>query len=306
MLTLKQLKCLVAVSETRHFRRAAEICGLTQPSLSAQIQNLEAELGVQLVERSRSGVAMTPVGREAVEQARLVIDATDGILALADSARTGLAGTIRLGTTPTLGPYFLPHLVATLHRQHRDLRLYVRESTPADLEYELAKGVHDVIFTQVPARSGDVVTYEIFREPLLLAYAPDHPLAKVERLTPAALRDVDILSLSSAYRMHDQVNALCETFGARLVRDYEGTSLDALRQMAGMGMGAAFLPALYADSEIRARSEVEVRPLSGRSIARTIGLVWRKSAGRAPAYRRLAEITRDIASKRFKDLLTLS
>ncbi len=302
-ITLKQLRYLLAVAETRHFRRAAELCGVSQPSLSAQIQNLEAVLGVQLVERSRAGVALSPIGREVVNRARRIREDTQGIVDLAASARTGLVGTIRLGTKVTLGPYLLPHVVAALHRRHKQLSLYVRESAPLDLEPELAQGRHDVVLSELAATSPEHVTRRLFLEPLYLAVAVDHPLARQKAVAIASLKGLDVLSLGPQYHLHNQINTLCRDLGARLVRDYEGTSLDALRQMVGMGMGVAFLPALYAHSEIKARSEVVVRPLKGRLITRPVGLIWRRSAGRAEAYSKVADTIRDVARRKFRDLI---
>lgn len=302
-ITLKQLQTLLQLQQYSHFRRAAEAMGVTQPSLSAQLQNLEIALGVRLVERGRSGVALTPVGREVAARARRIADETQGIVDFAAQARHDLVGTIRLGTTPTLGPYLLPHVVATLHREHKSLSLYVRESAARELEHELLGGGHDVVLTQLPAASAELVAEELFREPLYLVLAVDHPLAKEAAVPVSALRGIDILTLSPNYHFYDQVKSLCDSFGARLLRDYEGTSLDALRQMVGMGMGASFLPALYVHSEIKARSEVVVKPLKGRTVSRAIGLVWRKTAGRADSYRRIADTIRDVAKKKFRDLV---
>ncbi|WDI32197.1 LysR substrate-binding domain-containing protein [Hyphococcus flavus] len=302
MVTLKQLQCLLAVEEASHFRRAAERLEMTQPSLSAQFQNLEEALGVRLAERSRSGVALTPVGREIALRARRVMDETQGIADFAAGAQSGLVGVIRLGAKPTLGPYLLPHVVAALHRSHKDLRLYVRESEPRHLEDELGRGVHDVILTQLPAASTEHVGEPLFGEPLYLALARDHPLAKEDGISVSALKGLEILTVNPSYHLYDQVASLCETFGAKLVRDYEGTSLDALRLMVGMGMGAAFLPSLYIHSEITARSEVVVKKLKGRAVTRSVGLVWRKSAGRAEAYRQIADIVRTVVQKKFDDL----
>lgn len=301
-ITLKQLTCLVSVEETLHFRRAAERCGMSQPALSAQIQNLEDVLRVRLVERGRSGVALTPVGREIAERARSIVENSQGIVDVATASRGGLIGTIKLGTSSTLGPYLLPHVVSTLHKQYKGLSLYIWESSPRDLEYDLGKGVHDVIIAQLPTTSIDFVTDRLFREPLYLALAVDDPLAQRDELGVESLEGLDILSLSPQYHLHHQVRDLCQTFGARLLRDYEGTSLDALRQMVGMGMGAAFLPALYVHSEITSRSEIVIKKIKGRSITRAVGLVWRKSAGRAENYRSIARIVRDVARRRFKDL----
>jgi LysR family hydrogen peroxide-inducible transcriptional activator len=300
--TLKQLRYLAALDETKHYRRAAEQCGISQPSLSAQIQNIEEALGVRLVERGRSGVALTPVGREVVARGRRILDEMQSLADFAAGAQRGLAGTIRLGAKPTLGPYVLPHVVARLHRQHPDLSLYVREAAPRELEFELMRGVHDVILAQLPVAGGELVTERLFREPLYLAVATDHPLAAEEHATPGQLKGLQVLSLSPQFHLHDQITAMCKEFGATLLRDYEGTSLDALRLMVGMGMGAAFLPAIYAQSEIPTRSEVVVKKLKGRAITRSVGLVWRKSAGRSEAYKQIADIIRDVVTKKYRDV----
>ncbi|MHA7871194.1 MAG: LysR substrate-binding domain-containing protein [Hyphococcus sp.] len=301
--TLKQLRYLLALDEAKHYRRAAERCGISQPSLSAQIQNIEDALGVHLVERSRSGVALTPVGREVAARARRILDEMQSLADFTAGAQRGLVGTIRLGAKPTLGPYLLPHVVSRLHRDYPDLNLYVREAAPRELEHEISTGLHDVILAQLPVSGAELVTERLFREPLYLVLAADHELAKEDAITSAHLKNLDILSLSPQFHLHDQITALCKEFGARQVRDYEGTSLDALRLMVGMGMGSAFLPALYVRSEIPARGEVVVKKLKGKPIMRSVGLVWRKSAGRAQSYREIANVIRDVVSKKFKELI---
>lgn len=302
-LTLRQLRYLIALDETKHYRRAAERWNISQPSLSAQVQNMEAALGVQLVERSRSGVALTPVGREVVSRGRRILEDVQSIVDFTAGAQRGLVGTIRLGAKPTLGPYLLPHVVAKLHRQYPDLNLYIREGAPRELEHELSRGVHDVILAQLPVAGSELVTQRLFREPLYLALAADHPLAQEKDIEAQDLKGLGVLSLSPQYHLHDQIGALCLEFGAEVLRDYEGTSLDALRQMVGMGMGVTFLPALYVRSEIPARGDVVVKPLKGKLITRSVGLVWRKSAGRATAYQQIADVLRDVAGRKFKDLI---
>ncbi len=302
-LTLRQLRYLVALEDAKHFRYAAEACNISQPSLSAQIQNLEEVLGVQLVERDRSGVNLSPVGREVSTRARVILDELQGIVDFTAGAQHGLVGTIRLGAKTTLGPYLLPYVVAKLHKQHPELNLYVREAPPQQLVHELTRGLHDVVLAQLPVTGGELVTCRLFREPLYLAVAIDHPLAEKDEVEADDLAGLQVLSLSPQYHLHDQINTLCKEFGATRLRDYEGTSLDALRHMVGMGMGVTFLPALYAHSEISPTSEIVVKKLKGRTVTRSVGLVWRKSAGRAPAYNQLADVIRSVVKDTFPNLI---
>ena len=302
--TLRQFRYLLALEETKHFRQAAEACDISQPSLSVQIQNLEETLGTQLVERNRGGVVLTPVGREVAARARGIVDGVQEVIDLAAGSRHDLIGTIRLGAKPTgLGPYLLPHVVARLHKAHPDLKLYVREGTPRVLEQELGSGVHDVILAQLPLSSADLVAARLFREPLYLVMAQDHPLAQKDSVVTSDLKGLQILSLSQRYYLFDHIDNLCREFGASMVQDYEGTSLDALRQMVGMGMGVTLLPALYVRSEIGSRSEVVVRRIENRSIARTIGLAWRRTSGRGETYREIADLIVDVCARKFKDLI---
>lgn len=289
-LTLKQLTALRTLAEVGTFRGAADRLGIAQPSLSAQIAGLEEALGQILVERGRNGALLTPVGRVVDAHAREVLDT---VRQLNDSVAAGPGGTIRLGVTPTLGPYLLPQVVGRLTELEPNLKLYIREAPPRDLSTELVQGVHDAVVTHLPVQAAELDSVELFRERLLLIVPRNHPLASKEELTRNDLRGLEVLSLDQRYQLHDQVVDLCATFGAVFKREYEGTSLDALRVMAGLGMGVTFLPRLYVASEIKPDSEVVARELSGRSIFRSIGIVWRRTAGRSQTLDLLAEVLRD-------------
>lgn len=293
-ITLRQMQHLLALAETGHFRRAAQQVGVTQPSLSAQIALLEQRLGVRLVERGTTTAILTPLGRDIVERARNILA---DVQALEDSASedpAALRGTIRLGVSPTLGPYLMPRVVARLHRDHRDLRLHVREGAPDDLLRDLAAGGHDAILVQMPIIGPEFTVQRLFREELLLAMAADDALGQAASIDPADLTGRGLLTLSPNYRMTEQIIALGAAVGAEVLRDYEGTSLDAIRQMAGLGMGLALLPSLYIRSEIRDEDDVIVRPVRGRAMYREMAMVWRRRAGRAAAYQRLAAVLSDV------------
>ena len=297
--SLRQLRYLIALEDAGHFREAAEACGVAQPSLSVQIKSLEESLGLILVERGRGPVRLSPSGREVARRARDILAAAQGVVDLTRSLQHGTGGTLRLGTSVTLGPYLMPQVVGDLHRTHPDLRLYIREGAPHDLTRELLDGGHDMILTQLPVAGAQVEVTRLFREPLGLAMPVDHPLAEQSSVEGPELEGATVLSLSPAYALHDQISALCMELGAHLSRDYEGTSLDALRQMVALDMGLTFLPALYVRSEIQGRSlqvrDVVVRPFRGRRFSRSIGLVWRKQAGPPPAADRLIQAIRATA-----------
>ena len=115
--TLRQLQYAVAVADARSFRRAAERCHVSQPSLSAQIAQLEGALGVRLFERDRRRVLLTPAGEELVERARRVLLEADDLLDAARRLGDPLAGTLRIGVIPTVSPYLLPSVTPALARR---------------------------------------------------------------------------------------------------------------------------------------------------------------------------------------------
>ncbi len=305
-ITLKQLHYFAALADTGHYRKAAERVGISQPSLSLQIANLEETLRLALVERGRAGAQLTPEGREVLERAQRILEDVSSLTQISERMRAGLAGTIRLGSSPTLGPYLLPNVVRRLHEQYPTLRLVIRDGAPQDLVEDLLAGRHDLILTQLPVHSADVTIIRLLREPLRLAVARDHPLARREKVTDQDLKGENILALSSRFTLHSQIADLAREVSASLRQDYEGTSLDALRQMVAMNMGVTFLPALYVNSEIaEPDGDVSIIPYRRGILSRSIGLVWRKSAGNHVGFNAFADVIRSVAKENFSGLVQL-
>ena len=278
MPTLQQFRYLVAIAETLHFRRAAENVHVTQPTLSTQLRELEEKLGVQLVERSRSGVTLTAIGAEVAARARVVLRDVADIAALARSAAD-------------------PLVIPSLHAQYPKLKFYVREGTAADLLSRLREGSLDVLFFPTPLDESSLHITPLFHEPLLIVLPADHPLSATPVVDRTALRGETVMTLEPGHRLHDTVADLCTETGAQLSLDYEGTSLDTLRQMVAMGLGLSVLPALYVRSEVTREALVTARPLSDPAPGRDIGMVWRKAAAQGNAYGELAAAIRDTLAK---------
>jgi LysR family hydrogen peroxide-inducible transcriptional activator len=305
MPTLQQFKYLVAVADTLHFRRAAERSHVTQPTLSGQLRELEHKLGVQLVERSRSRVIMTPVGVEIAARARAILRDVSEVVEIAKRGQNPLGGTIRVGVVQSLGSYLLPLIVPDLHASHPDLKLYVREGLASDLLSRIDEGALDILFFPLPVVGSELATARLFREPLLAVTAIDHPLAAKSVIAREDMTDQTILTLEPGHRLHGQVRQICEDTGAKLSLDYEGTSLDTIRQMVAMGMGISLLPALYVRSEVSENSLVTARPLASPVPFRSIGIVWRRQAARSAAYEELARILRGILRKKAPEVTVI-
>lgn len=305
MPNLRQLEYLVALSETLHFRRAAERANTTQPTLSEQLKALETRLGAQLVERSKTRVMLTPLGEQVVEIARRMLADASEIRTLAASGSGDLSGILRLGLPPTIGPYLLPLVIPSLQETYPDLKLYVREELPSTLPVALEDGKYDLVISLLPAGGADLDCEPLFREPLMLAVSRSHPLANKASVKREELSGVDILALGKGHQLHDAVLALTEDFGAKLRYDYEGTSLDTLREMVAMNLGVTFLPGLYVDSVVSRDENIRILDLKGRKISRTVGLMWRTTSARRANYASLAGLFRLQIKKHFPSFTVL-
>ena len=302
-LTFKQIRYFQSIAEAGSFRRAAERLGVTQPTLTVQIAAMEEVLATTLFERQRNGVVPTPLARELLPRARRIAEEMKGF---ADQAR-GVSGqsTYRLGVTPTLGPYVLPRVLPFVHQRFEDLRLYVREAIPAQLTTDLRSAAHDVILTTLPLQSDELEVVPLFRESLKLALPLEHPLASQATISGTDLVGEAVLTLDEQLLYHRQVSALCERLGATVNRDYEGTSLDTLRQMVVMGMGITFLPSLYVASEIGDSDTLRVTDVKGVNMNRDHALVWRRRSPARVFFKQLADTMKAIADEHLAEEVTL-
>lgn len=276
--SLRQLEYFVAVAQHRSFRRAAERLGVSQPTLTAQIATLEQAIGARLFERGRSGTIQSAIGRELLRDARRVLEEFDGFLDRVHALTSGPGGTYRLGVGRTIGPYLLPHILPTLHREFAEVKFHVREDVPSALEEGLVGGQYDLIITPLPIGARQLAHVSLCREPLKLVLPADHRLARQARVEDEDLVGEQVLAIEERHPLHSQIQRLCDRFGAAIRRDYEGTSLDTLRQMVQLGMGISFLPALYVHSEIRENDELKVISISGEGVNREHALAWRSTS----------------------------
>ena len=302
-LTFKQIRYFQAIAEAGSFRRAADRLGVKQPTLTVQIAALEAALATTLFERHRSGVVMTPAARELLPRARRIAEEMKGFT---DQA-LGVSGqsTYRLGVTPTLGPYLLPRVLPAVHQRFEDLRLYVREAIPAQLASDLKSAAHDVVLTTLPLQGDELEVIPLFRESLKLALPREHPLASKGVVSGEDLVGEAVLTIDEQHLYHRQVSALCESLGATVNRDYEGTSLDTLRQMVVMGMGITFLPSLYVASEIGESDTLRITDVKGVNMNRDHALAWRRRSPARVVFRQLAEAMKAILDEQLADEVIL-
>lgn len=289
-LSLRQLQYVVAVAETLGFRRAAERCAVSQPTLSAQVQHLEEVLGVKLFERDRRRVLLTSAGDEVVTRARRILVETEDLLAVATRARDPFAGTFRVGVIPTIAPYFLPEVTQVLAKKYPHLRLVFREEKTEDTVRDLWAGTLDAGLVALEADLGALEHAEVMRDPFVVAMPKGHRLAKKKKIAQSDLDDQDVLLLEDGHCLRSQALALCSKAGAHEL-DLRATSLATLVQMVAGSSAVTLLPDLALSVENRGE-QLEIRPFSAPIPFRTLALVWRPRSPFADAFRRTAATLR--------------
>lgn len=303
MPSLRQLQYFVALSETGHYRLAAERVGVSQPTLSAQLLELERRLGVQLAERNRAPVILTGAGKQVLAAAKRIMATVQEVEDIAQTCRQGMSGVVRLGLPASISPHLLPAFVPALHADYPELRFYIRENFPNFLPDALAQGKHDLLLLPLPVRGGDFESLRVFREPLYLSVPSDHRLAALDAVDPRELSGESVLALEKGHALHEQVQLICDEFGACLLPDFEGTSLNTLHQMVATGLGLTFLPGLYARSVANQDSGVKLLTLKGKPLYRTIGLAWRRSSPQIETFHRIAGYVREAVKRNYPDFL---
>lgn len=291
------MQYLVAVAETGTISEAAQRTNVSQPSLSFQLKDMENYLGAILLERSRKGATLTPFGKEFVARARIILSQVEALQVLAKDVEGSLAGIVRLGTLPTVGPYLLPRATRALHTSFPDLKLEVREERTIDLHADLQSGVLDLIIS-TPEDHPGTQSMTLVKEKIYICVAPDDPLANSrDKIALSALKGRELMTLGYGHKFAVVVQTLAANAGAITRNAYEGTSLDAIRQMAYMGVGIGVLPSLYAISEAKRDKELVVRQVDHPLAQRQISLIWRDTSPLHEKFETIGNHIAEVASE---------
>lgn len=283
-LTLKQLRYFAALAETMHFGRAAKLCNVSQPALSMQIKDLEAHLGVTLVERGSTKLLLTLEGREIAERARAILMSVQDLAELASHRRHPLAGRLRLGVIPSIGPYLLPRLLPEVHQVYPELELNLRESQTKVLVDDLLDGRLDLLVLAIPLEPDEIDTMALFDDNFFVALPRDHQLAMRDDVSQDELAEEHLLLLEEGHCLRDQALAVCQT---SKTDEFRASSLATVVQMVANGYGVTILPALALSTEVGEPGPIAVVPFAKPVPFRTIGLAWRHSSPHEEEFREL-------------------
>ncbi len=290
----KQLQYLTALAETKHFSKAAEICNITQSTLSAGIKELELVFGVKLAERTKRSVIMTPIGMQIAERAAKLIRDAEDMMALTAASQGPLTGRLQLGVIPTIAPYLLPRLLPALRQQYPRLDLGLRETQTAVLVDEVLTGKIDIALLALPASDNKLIEQALFEDPFVLVVPTSHPLARQKQIDAKTLNDEKLLLLEEGHCFRDQAIEFCTSSGLSQFSSLGATSLATISQMVSADFGLTLLPQMAIEKETAHNKALTTRPFKAPQPSRTIGLVWRKNSPRIGDFKALCKVIKTV------------
>ncbi len=292
MVTLRELQYLVAIDEQRHFGRAAESCFVSQPTLSGQFRKLEDQLALQLVERNRHQVVMTPAGLQLAERARGILASVKAFEQHAEALRDPLSGNLELGLVPTLAPYLLARIMSSLVNALPQLRFLLHEEQTAVLLRRLDDAELDLLVLPWRSEMEAFDHFDLFEERLLLATSPDDPLLKADQVRLSSLKDRQVLTLEDGHCLRDDTMHYCFSAGAREDQRFRATSLETLRFMVASGIGITLMPELAVDPS--RDNGIRYRRFASPEPSRRIVALVRRGFPRMACVRQIVGIIREV------------
>ncbi|MCW9710846.1 DNA-binding transcriptional regulator OxyR [Avibacterium sp. 21-586] len=285
-MNIRDLEYLVALAEHKHFRRAADACHVSQPTLSGQIRKLEDELGIILLERTSRKVLFTQSGLGLVEQARTILREVKILKEMASNQGKEMTGPLHIGIIPTLGPYLLPYIMPALKQAFPDLELFLYEAQTHQLLEQLENGRLDcAILASVPETEA-FIEVPLFKEKMLLAISEEHPWAKWKHMQMEKLKGCEMLMLDDGHCLRNQALGYCFTAGAKENTHFQATSLETLRNMVSANAGMTLMPELAVRNEGN-RTGVKYLPCEPEP-SRSITLAYRPGSPLKMRYERIA------------------
>jgi LysR family hydrogen peroxide-inducible transcriptional activator len=296
-MNFRDLEYLIALEELKHFRKAAEKCFVSQPTLSGQIRKLEDELGVQLMERSPRKVLFTQAGLDIVAKAKTILLEAKSLKEIAKSYNEPMQGTLHIGLIPTVAPYLLPLIIPEIKQHFPELTLYLHENQTHILLKQLAEGELDCLMLALLPGMETFNQFNLYQEPLELAVSETHLWASSKKISLNKLRGEHVLMLEDGHCLRDQALGFCFAAGALEDNSFKATSLETLRYMIGAENGMTLLPQLAIPIN-RHQAGIKYIPFKDPVPSREISLLCRKNSVRKICFEQLAQLINKTVNNR--------
>lgn len=245
-MTLVQLEYIVAVDTFRSFGIAAEKCFVTQPTMSMQVQKLEADLGVKLFDRSKKPIIPTEIGVEVIEQARIILQESYQIKELISNQRSIVSGELRIGIIPTMAPYLMPKLISIFLTKYPDVQLHVWEYMTDQIIRELKNGLLDCGILSTPLDDKSLQEIPLFYESFVAYLSKSSSLIHKKNLSAKDINLDELWLLNEGHCMRNQVLNICNRKKSEKHKtfEYNTDSIETLKRMVDLNQGITLLPEL--------------------------------------------------------------
>ncbi len=281
-MTLNELRYILAVNQEKHFRKAAEKCFVSQPTLSVAVKKLEEELGVCLFERHKHEILTTPIGQKVIELSEEILKLSKNIKELAKEYQGDLSAELKIGAIYTIAPYLFPKLIPNFHALAPNVPLIIEENYTHILAEKLKTGELDIAILSLPFDEPNIETFSLYEEPFKLIFPKETKTDKESYLKSIdQIQNETILLLGAGHCFRDQV---VESFphllnpnqkSNQLQKTFEGSSLETIRYMVASGVGISIFPCSTLSE--RDESLLTIKELPNPKPSRIVALAWRKS-----------------------------
>lgn len=288
-MTLTELRYIVCLAQEQHFGLAAERCNVSQPTISIAVKKLEGELGINIFERSKNNVRLTPIGSQVIKQSQRVLEEASAIKDIAKSGANQLNSPLHVGAIFTIGPYLFPHFIPPLQKTAPNMPLVIEEGYTSTLRGRLRSGEVDVILISMPFSEPDIVVQPLYREPFVLLLPSSHALNEKQHIEDTDLDEENVLMMGEGHCFRDQVVSALPNINRQLsdraaIRTMtEGSSIETLSHMVASGLGVTVLPKSAAIGITQGNQGLVSKPFANLSPARTTAMAWRASFPRHKA-----------------------
>lgn len=272
-ISLIQLQYVIALARHQHFKKAAEACSVTQPTLSMQLQKLEEQVGLVLFDRKAVPITPTPSGKTFVKQAEQILFQMDKLKQVVEDQKEAITGSFEIGALPTIGPYLLPRIVPGITENFSQININAFEKTTENLVQELQSGKLDIGIMVTPYEAPNLKFFPVYKEEFLLYVSHRHKLFEKQEIDASELDPEEIWILQEGHCFREQVLNICGTKKGQAGKfSYRSGSLEALKRLVDKYGGITLLPELAVE-DFDANSMKHLRKIKPPTPVREVSLV---------------------------------
>ncbi len=297
MISFKKLSYALAVEKTLHFRKAAELCHVSQSALSTALSELENQLGLQIFERNNKNVLVTPIGQEVLDRAKKILLAVEDLQHLADSQKAPLSFPITVGIIPTIAPYLLPRVFPVLNKVFPQAQINVVEEQSATLVDMVRSGQIDTAILALPYPCEGLLTLEFWQEDFYWVSLKGTEHSQQDEITSNEITNSKLMLLKEGHCLKDHILDVCKLPSRNDNHEFGATSLNTLVQMVQGNLGTTLIPAMAKEQLLTGNDQLAAIHLNEPSPHRRIAFILRPNYTRLSSIEALADLCRTALSK---------